>query len=78
MNMDEIKPIQKEEEPTDLVDALIYGIVTTDDYVHIELDRSQETVTIPRQWIEQAAALLDIHGKGTKQQVKEILKGWIK
>jgi hypothetical protein len=39
---------------------------------------NMDEITIKRQQILDIIALLDVHGKGTKQQVKEILKGWIK
>jgi hypothetical protein len=39
---------------------------------------NMDEITIKRQQILDIIALLDTHGKNTKQQVKEILKGWVK
>ena len=60
-------PKLKVQEITDIGDAYVYHIAT-------EFDK----VTIPRTMLDEMIALLQTHGKGTKQQVKEILKGLIK
>jgi hypothetical protein len=74
--MDEIKPIQNEEEERNhVLDSILYSQRPILIY---RPEPTEVSVTIPRQWVEQVIALLDVHGKGTKQQVKEILKGWIK